>query len=622
MIDARKKNKIVFFTICCIGSIAFLIIIYNVYKNRLTAKDYYYKILPDKQYASYVPYDAKQIERISRHFDFSNMSKDKLKQLLEQATPEKQLAPFINDIIRNTPSKYKPISDDIFAGVFPLGKLNSRVVSTPNGGYLILVNYELKKCLWEWAKLVVNVVFAQKEDPNFLPDASLETITNDFTKSIHEYLYSGTVPAFTEYAKDEKSIFVTVLWASSIRFILAHEYSHILLGHVDDIIPIDLLATYDDPNYMVLSPGYIKREFDADILGTEIHLIQSQDNFIELDSSMKALGVYYCLMIFDTLKLIDTEHSENKLYVQNDMRSTKLKQLLYQKYHFPNFDNFVEADFTKAIDYLLVQSIISDQNSSISQRNQKEKSSLSIKINKLTNKSVTENILPNSSNEVDITWRSSDFILFMRNFSERKKKEDWESMIRIVSNTPKYKEYYDNLLNHAIFTTCKGIKDQDVPWNSDESFKSNEFIELALTIITAGQNRRNIHEATLTNSERSKILFAWRELYANTLTIIGATGEPILTRIAFQEAMDKNLSSIKIAELLQDPVLTGFSCLVGAWAFERNGNAEKASALRDKLSIDVEWPLISKKSDGNYKIVYPKSDYRGNVIPESFENIK
>jgi hypothetical protein len=592
----------------------------------MTAEEYYYQILPDRGFASYTPEDE-EIERISKHFGYSGKSMEEMRKIAEQVTPGRALEPLLADVVRNVPAKYERTSDDVFAGVFPLGGLNARVLPSPGGGFLILVNYKLKKALWEWAKLVVNVVFLQQENPELPPDASIERITSDFIESTQAYSDSEAIPAFPDYAKDEKTILVVMLHASAMKFVLAHEYSHILLGHVD-VEPVNVSAISDSHVAALNSSEYYAKEFDADMMGAEIVLAQtSEEDFIRLDRDIQVIGIYYCLAIFEILEFIDAGHAYERTYEQVVRRMGAMQLFLGQKYESAN--RSIVNDFVRALDYLVVQSIVTLVKRPGSIGNDTPTPPAETKADYAGKQRVADlrapegglqNLLDARRGPSEKATNDPRFLAFMRDFCDKKKSGDWGDMVRVASNTDRCSEYFDILVNHAVASSFGGVKDWDLPWRPDESLGSSGFIELALAILAAEQDKRDIRDVSLTTAQRSKILLVWRSLYGNTLCTIGSIDEPPPTSNNIEETMDKNVASIEIAKFLQDPVLMSFSSLAGAWAFERMGYGDRASTLKDDLNIDVEWPLISKNPDGSYRIVYPKFDHLGNQIPESLES--
>ena len=49
----------------------------------------------------------------------------------------------------------------------------------------------------------------------------------------HAYAYTHAIPAFPEYSNSETETLATAIGASAAQFVVAHEYAHALLGHVD-----------------------------------------------------------------------------------------------------------------------------------------------------------------------------------------------------------------------------------------------------------------------------------------------------------------------------------------------------------------------------------------------------
>ena len=160
----KRKYALTAVITTVIVSIAVVLMLILDGRGHSTARDYYYQLVPKSELSSLTP-TSTELQRIVKSLGY-HISLDEIRKTLsDQGTPDKELLPLLEDIRRNTPEKYKAPTDDIYAGVLPLGNINARVIPTPGGGYLI-VNYKLKKALWEWIKCKRATRPSRIENPN------------------------------------------------------------------------------------------------------------------------------------------------------------------------------------------------------------------------------------------------------------------------------------------------------------------------------------------------------------------------------------------------------------------------------------------------------------------------
>jgi Peptidase family M48 len=169
---------------------------------------------------------------------YPNLNEDELfryyKSKSEEGNPANKLKPFFDDIVKNVPPKLNRAMPDVFAGEFPTKTINGSVRKVPGGGFLILANWGLSKTMHEWAKLAINIFALAFNNPEFLsPDDTFENTIALMKESLKAYLSSNQLPSFPQYANDIKGHFSSMLGVAAVQFVLAHEYAHILAGHLD-----------------------------------------------------------------------------------------------------------------------------------------------------------------------------------------------------------------------------------------------------------------------------------------------------------------------------------------------------------------------------------------------------
>ena len=116
-----------------------------------------------------------------------------------------------------------------------------------------------------------------------------------------------------------------------------------------------------------------------------------------------------------------------------------------------------------------------------------------------------QNILDNRNKSKD-DIANKDFILFMHDFHYKKKHNDWKGMFKLVSNEQDLDFYFDMLILYALCSSLSGVKDYDIPWNPQESLDAYGYVELAIILLGAIQNKKDTKEVTLTVIQRKKIL--------------------------------------------------------------------------------------------------------------------
>jgi TPR repeat protein len=262
----------------------------------MSAEDYYRHLMTERGYViNYTDVETKPLVQQLKQL-YPAQSDSKLDEIARASGPAEIFRPLLNDVLKNAPVKYRKDFPSIYVGEFPLKNLNARVVSAPDGGILILVNRGLEKCLYEWAKVVVELAFLDAEDRKDRTEAGQE-IASKFKKSVRDYLTSGDLPAFPDYAQGDKRLMATVLAASACEFVIAHEYGHGILGHLklpsipEDAQPSQRPTTSND------------EEMDADRVAQEILLNNlsgtvGKDRLLDVETQIS--GMFFCVRILET----------------------------------------------------------------------------------------------------------------------------------------------------------------------------------------------------------------------------------------------------------------------------------------------------------------------------------
>ena len=533
------KNKFFFFVI------APIIIVSNFSscsEKKMTAKDYYYHILPEN-YSEFFVLSESELERISKRYGYSE-SIDEMKDIYKNNIAQ-ELNYLLEDIVKNAPSKYDVPFNELFAGVYPsVGRFNARTFQSPNGEYLILLDYDLKKCLWEWAKLVINIVFLLQANPELTPDDSIERITFEFRESIRNFSNSGTIPAFPEYAKDDKSVLAALLYNSAAKYILAHEYAHIVLGHMKPT-PFDInKLDFEHKKAALQSEEYFLKEVEADSVGASIFLNHSsKDDFIYLDDGLKIAGIFYCLVIFEILEQLDNQDTQLQkgTFPQMYTRLGNIKKYLENNY--ANSFHFAAIDIINALAYLADKSIIT----------KKQLSELSI-----------------------------DDILKLK-FYQAYKANDQEAIKTLIENNIAiFSEHAEVLISSSHLYAKGNLQAMSTNWSNGDFINSFELLEMSIKInsfFKSKTNRNLIEDIEKKSGRILELLRTSAETFDNKL--------PSAKRDKLQQAK-------KVADLISVEFPNEFLYQKGLVEYER-GNY---------LSAFNIWEVLAQKnhSRSQYKI--------------------
>ncbi|MBY5855936.1 hypothetical protein ELH53_32755 (plasmid) [Rhizobium ruizarguesonis] len=167
---------------------------------------------------------------------------------------------YANEIEKNI-SKHRSLSarfaHNVYAGEFPTGSINCQVVKV-SGGFLVLVDSGILVLFHQ-----VSYLLAGKQ----LDDDSDEDILDSVAKILVAYFgfgdpFYGPAPVSGGF----KSILALQLSDAVMRFIIGHEYAHMLLGHFDDERPAQEMVQTEVGTIEVLKRSWAQ-EFEADDLG-------------------------------------------------------------------------------------------------------------------------------------------------------------------------------------------------------------------------------------------------------------------------------------------------------------------------------------------------------------------
>ncbi|HEX6716466.1 MAG TPA: M48 family metalloprotease [Pyrinomonadaceae bacterium] len=206
----------------------------------MTALEYYHDLILKSDLGPRQPITDGQraawLQRMKQRWP--QLAVEEISRLINECTEiidsGKQFDPLIEDIVNHIPGDLQKRLPQGFVGEFPVNDLNGLSMITPSNEYLILINRGLTVALQQWAKLVINIFVNWMEFQHSKnPGEHFEQIMTIMRYSLTGYIQRKEIPSFPVYLEEPNATLSTVLGMSASRFVLAHEYAHILLGHLD-----------------------------------------------------------------------------------------------------------------------------------------------------------------------------------------------------------------------------------------------------------------------------------------------------------------------------------------------------------------------------------------------------
>lgn len=327
----------------------------KVHSQSLQAKNLYIDVQEcfnsiKKDYGNENPYGSDKIlfRKIQEFASNLEVRKDFVKQQNEQALfmvkrHAKRVVKILenkNMKINNSKIKLAPITfgdTDVFAKKFP------------NGETLIATNRAIFDFLYLMGRIITSLatkVSIEREGELITESFDLEEelieyelknnkrVHIEFINAITLYLTSNRINKSELYEEKDENISLShILYDVAEFFIIAHEYAHIVLGHID--------------GKEVSKEVRFNREFDADKLALEIVLEHSIAK--EYYSTFSLLGIEFLFQCFDILNKVNHKE-ENKTHPSPEERIYNLRTEL--KNTFPKYKEEIE-DWAEVTGYII-----------------------------------------------------------------------------------------------------------------------------------------------------------------------------------------------------------------------------------------------------------------------------
>jgi hypothetical protein len=172
-----------------------------------------------------------------------------------------QVATEVEATIRSLPAFAGKLRDDVFVGELPTGSVESQTVKV-DGGFLILVNSGMFALL--------------KQVVNFLWHQDVDRATDGIAEVLATYVeYGDPFYGPRPLSGGLRAAFIASMSHAALKFVIAHEYAHILAGHfAEPEAPSANLETSAGPSDM-MRKNYAQ-EFEADDIGYKLTLEVSE----------------------------------------------------------------------------------------------------------------------------------------------------------------------------------------------------------------------------------------------------------------------------------------------------------------------------------------------------------
>lgn len=236
------------------------------------------------------------------------------------------------------------ISNDIVVGTLPINELNAFVCPFPNGQMLLVLNEGLIQFFYLMGRVIASFFNKSGEDKetsefDFDKEVILENLKNKkvghnkFIETLFLYFtYKDLDISNIYFEKDENKELSGVLYDNAELFVVAHEYSHILLDHLSPDKKCEKRFLDEESSLYQIDRNW-EDEFYADSLALQAVLAHNRNKingwFIGY------MGVELCLSCLDIIeKFKNTKIRNSHPFAEMRRRNIRncLKKLLPEHY--------------------------------------------------------------------------------------------------------------------------------------------------------------------------------------------------------------------------------------------------------------------------------------------------
>jgi tetratricopeptide (TPR) repeat protein len=207
------------------------------------------------------------------------------------------------------------ITENVTFGTLPLPNLDGMCLKVPDGGYLVLINFGVF-ALFEVVSNVLSGLIHFKVDgketqPGFshvraagylidfvsaFPDIS-QSLANRYSEFYHVY----------ETVDSPRGYFCSTLGDTLINFIIAHEISHFVRGHVNEVQCRHILMDHPGSDQVTVEATQYGRfqEHEADTLGAAILVLGTENSASEYSKYDAMIAELASQVFFLVLELME-----------------------------------------------------------------------------------------------------------------------------------------------------------------------------------------------------------------------------------------------------------------------------------------------------------------------------
>lgn len=238
------------------------------------------------------------------------------------------------------------IPNKVILGTLPTNDFNAFVSPFSNGEILVVLNEGLMEFVYLMGR-VISSFFSKKDNENKKNNITFDlnpenVIINLRSNKLGNSKFIEALVLFLAYRdlslskmyfeKDENMDLSGILWDNAELFVVAHEYSHIILDHLSPNKVFSKRLLYDDSMLYEIIRSW-NEEFSADELALKIVLAHNQKERTGLFTGY--LGIEFLFVCFDiiekacNIEFSDTHPSSNKRI--NNLRKN-LKEIAPEEY--------------------------------------------------------------------------------------------------------------------------------------------------------------------------------------------------------------------------------------------------------------------------------------------------
>lgn len=202
------------------------------------------------------------------------------------------------------------IKEKIVIGTLPTGEVNAVAIQVPSGGFIVALNDGIFLFIHLLAKAVTSFFPFKKEEGKLLSfstdekdiNRSLETNRKGhirFVDVLFSYLVLGDARNAEQYfQKTEQRILTDVIRNTAEMFIIAHEYSHVILEHSTPAKSLTKTLFHQVKVKKIIRSW--KDELNADNLALQIVLAHNSEQGLDLALSNIGIDFFFsCLEIVE-----------------------------------------------------------------------------------------------------------------------------------------------------------------------------------------------------------------------------------------------------------------------------------------------------------------------------------